>query len=94
MRCFASIDRIEGRHAVCEVNVFLLEDEELQTIGHEFTDMPMVDVPLQEIPEEVGKVNEGDILVVEHDGENVTSIYGKDEEEKARRLEVLRSIIS
>ena len=93
MRCFASIDRIEGDFAVCEVDVFLLEDEELQNIGHEITDCPMADVYLQKIQDEVGDVNEGDILVVEYDGENVTKVYSKDEEEKARRLKLLKEVM-
>ena len=93
MRCFASIDRIEGEYAVCEVSVFLLEDEELQAIGHEMTDCPTADVHLHEIPEAVGAVKEGDILVVEYDGENVTKVYGKDDEEKARRLKLLKEVM-
>ena len=93
MRVFSSVDRIEGKYAVCEVNVFILEDDELQLIEHEITDRPMVDVPLQEIPEEVGKVNEGDILVVEYDGEKITKVYSKDEEEKARRLKFLKEVM-
>ena len=93
MRCFASIDRIEGKFAVSEVNVFLLEDEELQVIGHEMTDCPMADIPLQQIPDEIGEVNEGDILVVEYDGKNVTKVYCKDDEEKARRLKLLKEVM-
>ena len=93
MRCYASVDRIEGKFAVCEINVFLLEDEELETIGHEMTDWPMVDVPLQEIPADIGEVEEGDILVVEYDKKGVTAIYSKDEEEKARRLKMLKELM-
>ena len=93
MRCYASVDRIVGKFAVCDINVFLLEDEELKTIGHEMTDWPMVDVPLQEIPDEVGEVDEGDILVVEYDGKNVTKVYSKDDEEKARRLKLLKELM-
>ena len=93
MRCYASVDRIEGKYAVCEINVFLLEDEELKTIGHEITDWPMVDVPLQEIPADIGEVEEGDILIVEYDKKGVTAIYSKDEEEKARRLKLLKEIM-
>ena len=93
MRCYASVDRIEGKFAVCEINVFLLEDEELKIIGHEMTDWPMIDVPLQEIPADIGEVAEGDILVVEYDKKGVTAIYSKDEEEKARRLKLLKEVM-
>ena len=49
-----------------------------------------MDIPLQEIPTSMGNVKDGDILIIEHDGENTISICCKDENEKARRLELLR----
>ena len=90
MRSYASVDRIVGRFAVCEVELLAVEESntgnfwEYDTVG--------IDIPLQEISENLGEVNEGDILVVEHDGENVSSVYYKDEAEKAKRLEVLKEI--
>lgn len=91
MISYASIDRIEGKFAVCEVE--LLPYEESRPEDFATKDTMMMDIPLQEIPRDVGEVNEGDILLVKHDGENVTFIYYKDYKEKARRLEVLRSIM-
>lgn len=94
MRCYASIDRIERNFAVFEVDLFLLEDEECKLIGHEITDTVMVDIPLQEIPADIGEVGEGDILIVEYEKEEgVTTIYSKDEEEKARRLKLLKELM-
>lgn len=91
MKSYASIDRIEDKFAVCEVEI--LPIEESRTEDFAIKDTEMMDILLQEIPENIGKVQEGDVLVVEHDDENVTSVYYKDEEEKARRVELLKSII-
>ena len=92
MRSYASIDRIEGKYAVCEVE--LLPVEESRPEDFAIKDCEMMDVSLRKIPFFIRKVKEGDILVVEHNGENVTRVYRKDEEEKARRLEILRGIMS
>ena len=92
MKSYANIDRIEGKFAVCEVELLPIEESKPEDFATKDTEM--LDILLQDIPENLGEVKEGDILVVEHDGENVTSVYYKDEEEKARRLELLRSIIS
>ena len=88
MKSYASIDRIEGKFAVCEVELISVEErnaEEYVPFNTEF-----VDVSLENIPNSLGNVKEGDILVVEHDFKNIISIYYKDEMEKARRLELLR----
>ena len=88
MKSYASIDRIEGKFVVCEVELISVEErsaEEYMPFDTEF-----IDVSLQEIFNFVGEVKEGDILVVEHDGQNVTFVYNKDNEEKARRLELFR----
>ena len=88
MKSYASIDRIEGKFAVCEVELISVEErnaEEYVPFDTEF-----IDVPLKNIPATLGQVKDGDILVVEHDGKNITSIYYKDEMEKARRIELLR----
>ena len=88
MTSYASIDRIEGKFAVCEVELISVKArkrEEYVPYDTEF-----MDVPLENFPENLGKIKDGDIFVVEHDGENIISICFKDEMEKARRLELLR----
>ena len=90
MKSYASIDRIEGQFAVCEVELIPIEESKPEDFV--IKECEMMDVSLRKIPFFIRKVKEGDILVVEHDGQNVTYVYCKDKEEKARRLEVLRSI--
>ena len=90
MKSYASIDSIEGKFAVCEVE--LLPVDESKPEDFTVKDTVMIDVLLQEIPASLGQVKDGDILVVEHDEESVISIYCKDDEEKARRLELFRRI--
>ena len=92
MTSFASIDRIEGKNAVVEVE--LLPFEESRSSDFADKDTVMMNITLQQIPNDFGEVNEGDILVVEHDGENVSMVYYKDEEERTRRIELLRRMWS
>ena len=90
MKSYASVDRIEGKYAVCEVELLTVEESKPEDFATK--DCEMMDVSLQDITVDIEEVKGGDILVVEHDGKNVTCVYCKDEAEKARRLEVLRSI--
>lgn len=91
MKSYASIDRIEGKFAVCEVELIPVEESKPEDFATKETEM--FDVSLQKISTFIGEVQEGDILVVEHDLEDVYFVYYKDEEEKARRLEILKSIM-
>ena len=84
MKSYACIDRIEGSFAVCEVE--LVSVEESVNLNCLEKDTMMADIFLETILQTVEKVREADILVVEHDGCNVTTIYGKDEEERQRRV--------
>ena len=92
MTSYASIDRIEGKFAVLEVEMLTFEESRPEDFATK--DTVMIDIELQKIPSDVDEINEGDILVVEHDGENVTLIYYKDEEERVRRIELLRRMWS
>lgn len=88
MISYASIDRIEDKWVVCEVE--LLPFEESKPEDFAIKDTAMMDVCLELF---FDKVEEGDIFVVEHDGENVYFICNKDEKEKSRRQEILKNII-
>lgn len=88
MTSYASIDRIEGNWAICEVE--LLPFGESRPEDFAIKDTAMIDVLLDQFSD---NVEEGDIFVVEHDCKNVTCICHKDENEKFRRLELLKSII-
>lgn len=92
MTSFASIDRIEREIVVIEVE--LLPFEESHANDFDDKETVMMDVALQQIPSDFGEVNEGDILVVEHDGQSVSLVYYKDDEEKARRVELLKRMWS
>lgn len=92
MTSFANIDRIEGKFAVLEVEMLTFEESRADDFANKET--VMMDITLQQIPSDFGEVNEGDILVVEHNGESVSLVYYKDEEERARRIELLRRMWS
>ena len=89
MKSYASVDRIVGKFAVCEL--------ELQDIlwGKDFVNKKnvMVDIPLEQIPEEIGEVQEGDILLINHVGGIVLNVCGKDDAEKNRRIEQLKAMM-
>ena len=38
-------------------------------------------------------IEEGDIIVLEHEDEIINNFYGKDEIEKQRRIDILKSIL-
>lgn len=88
MTSYASIDRIEGKWAICEVE--LLPFVESKPEDFAIKDTAIMDVLLNQFSDDV---EEGDIFVVEHDGENITLICNKDEKEKFRRLELLKNIM-
>ena len=90
MKSYASVDRLEGDFLVCEVE--LIEVEESNPTDF---DKPteMIDIPVEQANAKLGDVQEGDIIVVEHEDGNVTEILCKDEAEKQRRIEVLKAIM-
>lgn len=90
MISYAYIDRIEGKFAVCEVE--LLPFEESCPEDFKSKEPVMMDIPIDKFPKFTGSVNEGDIWVVNHNSEDVIEVYYKDEEEKARRLEIRNQI--
>lgn len=92
MTSFASIDRIEGKNAVVEVELLPFEESKPEDFATKET--TMMNILLERIPTDFGAVEEGDILLVEHDSENVIQVFYKDEEERTRRIELLRRIWS
>lgn len=91
MTSYASVDRIEGGLVVIEVEMLPIEESNPEDFDTKAT--LFVDLELHRIPAAVGEVNEGDILVVEHIGDIITNVYYKDEEEKARRLDLLSKLL-
>lgn len=91
MKSYAVVDRFEGEFAVCEVEVLPIEESYVE----DFLSKPtvMMDIPIIEIYNSIGNFQEGDILIIEHNGEMVITIYSKDEEEKSRRIELLKQMI-
>lgn len=91
MISYASIDRIEGEYAVCEVE--LVSTIKSNTLSAKDKETNMVDIPVKVIINSVGECMEGDILVVEQKEGEIIYIYEKDKEEKQRRTELLKSIM-
>ena len=91
MKSYATIDRIEGKYVVCEVEY--VDIEQSQKLKFKEKRTGVIDIPRETITSAIGEVKEGDILVVEHEEDELTSIYGKDDKEKQRRIDIIRKII-
>ena len=91
MKSYASIDRLESNFAVCEVELLPMEESRPEDFASKFT--VMLDVSLKELYNSVKDVNEGDILIVEHDGDEIEFIYCKDDIEKQSRIAVLEAMM-
>lgn len=90
MKSYASVDRLERKFAVCEVELLPIEESKPEDFAIKFT--VMLDIPFKVLYKELKQVNEGDILIVEHDGEEVDFIYCKDDNEKKRRIAMLEAM--
>lgn len=91
MKSYASIDRIEGAYAVCEVE--LVDIMTSKMLPAKDKDTNMVDFSVQAIIDCIGNIKEGDILVVEQEDGRILVIYSKDEAEKQRRVDLLKAIM-
>lgn len=91
MKSYAAVDRIVGKHAVCEVE--LLETENSNSEDYYEHAVITVEIPIELILRTVEEPSESDIFVVEHENGCVTEVYGRSEEEKTRREVVYDSIV-
>ncbi len=88
MNSYASIDRIEGNMAVCEVELVHMSRSRQSKFACKPT--RMMDFPVSRF---TSNIEEGDIFVVEHDGKGISRILFKDDVEKNRRKEIVAAII-
>lgn len=91
MKSYASIDRIEEKFAVCELEMIEIENSRPEDYCEKET--KMLNIQLEKITANVESIKEGDVLVVEHNGEEVTEVYCKDEEEKQRRVAIITELL-
>lgn len=87
MKSYMTIDRIEGKFAACELEFISVEQS--REVEYWDRDMEIIDVPINMLEEP----KEGDVFVVEHEKETLYRIYGKDNEEKRRKIEALKAIM-
>lgn len=90
MRSYASVEEIDQEFIKCELELIPVEESNAEDYATKPTDM--IYLPAGIIPCDV-TVCDGDILEVEHDGNgNVFCVSSKNDEEKSRRLELLRQL--
>ena len=86
----ASICAFEGNYV--RIEVVMNDISENEFISDEEKEYRMFDVSLDIFPNDDEEFYEGDIIVVEHDMEHVSSVLYKDETEKRKRVEELENI--
>lgn len=91
MKSYASVDRIEENFVVCEVEEIGMENS--RTADYFQKETTMMSVLLETVEKKLGDIQEGDIIIIEHDGKNITDVYHKDEAEKQRRISILKQIL-
>lgn len=90
MKSYASIDRIEGEYAVCEVEMVEIANSNTSDFSKE---TEIMNIPLEIVKECIKEEpEEGDIIIVEHNREYISSVYAKDEQEKQKRIEELMAM--
>jgi len=94
MLSFASVGEIETRDgkpvtAKCEVEKIDIRDSRPQD-----KNKPVFKayIPIQEITDNVGEIEEGDIIVVSHENEQVITVIRKDAAEKERRVALIEQL--
>lgn len=95
MKSYATIGKIQQDLVECEVEMIKLEDSK-QCGFYKETKRIKVDIRdnmFTKIWFILGKLEEGDIVVVEHNGYEVIKIYYKDNAERKRRNKVLKSVM-
>jgi len=90
MKSYASVDRIEKDFVVCEVELVPVHNSKKKSFNEKNT--AMCEISIEEFMRCFHDVKEGDILVVEHDTVNVSFVYRKDDNEKQRRIAILKNI--
>lgn len=90
MISFASVDRIEGNFYVCEVELIPTAERGLVDFLED-DQTTFMDVPISKA-QQILPIVEGDILLVEHNGTEISSILGKCDIEKERRIKFLSSL--
>ena len=86
MKSYMTIDRIEGKFAICELE--FISTEQSAEVDYWERDTEMIDVPTAMLKDP----EQGDVFMVEHEKETLYRVYGKDNEEKRRRIEALKAI--
>lgn len=91
MKSYASVERREDDFIVCEVEMISVDESKPEDFIRK--DTTMYSFHTQEMMYDLDGVEEGDILVVEHDGDRIDFVYRKDEHEKQRRIEIIQQLL-
>ena len=91
MKSYCSIECISKKYVRCELE--LIPVEESRTIAFAEKKTEMVEIPAEMISTVIPKIEEGDIIVVSHDRGSIENICYCDNEEKARRIALIKELL-
>ena len=89
MQSFASINGLDGLFAICDVELVGLEKG--RTASFVTNSTKSMSFPVTKFPVPPAK---GDIFIVNHDGEKITSVLCRDDFETQRRRGIIGKLIS
>ena len=92
MKSYASVEKKEWNVISCEVEMIPVEDSKPEDF--ETKDTELCEFYIGNFDFNFEEVEEGDILVVEHTYGEISEIYGKDEFERQRRIEIIEQLAS
>ena len=87
---YASLERLEGNYAVCEVEQISILDSR---VGDFSKACYMADIPVNMFGDRGIPIREGNVYSVEHDGTKVSKVIRIEEAETVRRREWLQTVI-
>lgn len=92
MKSYASVEKKEWDAIRCEVEMIPVEESKPENFETKETEA--CEIYMGDFDFDFEEVKEGDILVVEHEYGDVRGIYGKDDFEKQRRIEIIEQLKS
>lgn len=91
MKSYASVEEIDERFAACELEMIPVEESKTCDFAQKPTEM--IDIPIGMVTSVVPDIKEGDIITVIHGCGVVSNVCGRDDAEKQRRVELIKSLL-
>lgn len=91
MKSYCSIESISQNYVRCELELIPVEESKAVAFAKKETEM--IDIPAEMITAVIPTIEEGDIIVVIHNKAAVEQIDYRDDDEKKRRIDLIKRIL-